>query len=156
MADDERWETRIRQIMSIGAAALGGDFTAGFLALTILGAMHGFWESNTLTHVPTIIGLPFAALASLLLVLILRTVSGNIELKALGIEFGATTAIASAGLHRKHGGRRHSPKLRLFLNLGWARQSQLRGLIIYSPSPKRSRSLGRNWSRGVFETQPSV
>lgn len=87
MADEERWEVRIRQSMSIGAAALGGAFTAAFLVLTILGVIHGFWASNTLTHIPTIIGLPFAALASLLLVLVLRTVAGNIELKALGIEF---------------------------------------------------------------------
>lgn len=83
----EEWEVRLRQIMGVGAALLGGTFTAAFLWLCISGANNAFWRENTLTHVPTIIGLPFAALASLLLVLVLRSVSGNIELKALGFEF---------------------------------------------------------------------
>lgn len=40
-----------------------------------------------LRHLPTVFGLPCAALASLTLVLLLRTVQGNIRLSGLGFEF---------------------------------------------------------------------
>lgn len=86
MTDEQRWEGRVRKLMAIGVALFGGIFTAAFLYLVILGARKGILNESTLAHVPTIIGLPLAALASLMLVLALRTVSGDIEVKALGFE----------------------------------------------------------------------
>ncbi len=49
-------------------------------------APFGFWDQLMRTHLPSILGLPLAAIASLVLVIILRTVSGAIEIKLFGLE----------------------------------------------------------------------
>jgi len=84
---NDKWEHQVRQLVGVGAAIVGSIFAAAVVIATLIGAYNGFWKPTTMTHIPTIIGLPFAALASLLLVLVLRTVSGNIEVKLLGFEF---------------------------------------------------------------------
>jgi hypothetical protein len=63
----------------------------GFLTILLLGVIQvsrfGFFDQLVLEHVISTLGLPCAAFASLILVLILRTVSGKIELKIIGMEF---------------------------------------------------------------------
>lgn len=77
----------MRKALSWVAVVGAGVFTTVIFAVVLIAGLHAFWNDVALKHVPTIIGLPAAAIASLGLVLLLRTVAGNIETKALGFEF---------------------------------------------------------------------
>src|SRR2546421_445304 len=81
------WEEKFRKYMAWAAVLLTGSFAFVVLTLVIYVGSVGFWNDIAQKHVPSILGLPCAALASLVLVLVLRTVSGNIELEVLGFKF---------------------------------------------------------------------
>jgi hypothetical protein len=87
MTDHDIWEERLRKTVGWAAVVVAGLFAAGFFTMTLVGAYHGIWIGVALEHVPSIIGLPCAVAASVVLVLLLRTVAGNIEVKLLGLEF---------------------------------------------------------------------
>jgi hypothetical protein len=80
-------DSTLSKVFSWVAGALGFGFTSAVLFVIIRFGFSGYWNDITLEHLVCIVGLPWAAVASLVLVLILRTVAGNIELKVFGIEF---------------------------------------------------------------------
>lgn len=62
-----------------------------FLGFDLYAVVHmaplGFFDQVAIEHLVSVIGLPCAAISSLVLVLVLRTVAGNVEFKVLGFEF---------------------------------------------------------------------
>jgi cytosine/uracil/thiamine/allantoin permease len=87
MSEPQPWEEHLRKQMAWAVVVSTAVF-AGLVFWIILDAgTRRFFDEVTLQHFPTIIGLPAAALASLGLVILLRTVSGSIEFKAFGFEF---------------------------------------------------------------------
>jgi len=87
MTEQNTWEERLRKATGWAAIIVAGLFASAFFVMTLMGAYHGLWVQVATEHVPSIIGLPCAAAASVVLVLLLRTVAGNIEIKVLGLEF---------------------------------------------------------------------
>lgn len=69
----------------LGAAVLSGTI---FLTFAVYGMIYEEWvEQLAKEHFAAMVGLPCAALASLLLVIILEINAGKIQFKALGFEF---------------------------------------------------------------------
>ena len=54
-------------------------FTLVFGVMIVMSGYSGFWNAPLKDHLPSVIGLPIGAIASLVIVLILRTVAGDIE-----------------------------------------------------------------------------
>ncbi len=81
------WEQRLRTISSWVAVVGIALFTATFLYGCVQLARLGYWDSAIQHHFVAAIGLPAASLASLGIVIVLRTVAGPIQLRALGFEF---------------------------------------------------------------------
>ena len=71
------------RIVIISTAAL----VALYITILILSGHRGDFPQLAYNHAGTAFGIPCAAMVSLALVLLLRTVSGNIQFKALGFEF---------------------------------------------------------------------
>jgi hypothetical protein len=88
MADDVGavQESMLSKVFAWIAAIVGGAFAIVILYQLIQMGKYGFWDQVALEHMASIIGLPCAAIASLVIVLILRTVAGRIELKLYGLE----------------------------------------------------------------------
>jgi len=84
---ESQTDSTLSKVFAWIAAIIGFGFMAIVLWEVVVVADRGFFDRLVLEHVVTTIGLPCVAIASLILVLILRTVSGNIELKILGVEF---------------------------------------------------------------------
>ena|SRR5215471_14691072 len=61
-------------------------FTIGIGVQVLFIAPRGFWDDVMKSHLPSVLGLPCAAIAALVIVLVLRTVSGAIEFKVVGLE----------------------------------------------------------------------
>jgi hypothetical protein len=81
------WEENMRKILSWVALIATALFGMAIFLFIISAGSVGFWDGVALKHLPAVIGLPAAAAAALCIVLLLRTVAGNIELKLLGMEF---------------------------------------------------------------------
>jgi hypothetical protein len=81
---EKNWEELLRKTAAWLAIIATGTYACGILALMLWQAAHGYWSDAEIRHMPSVIGLPSAAGAALSLVLLLRAVSGNIELKILG------------------------------------------------------------------------
>src|ERR1700674_1945800 len=79
--------TTLSKVFGWVASIVGFGFAIAVFAFVLDAGRYGFWNQVALEHLVTIIGLPCAAIASLVLVLMLRTVAGKIELKILGMEF---------------------------------------------------------------------
>jgi hypothetical protein len=81
------WEEKLRRTMSwvslIGVAAFAIFF---FYELAFISKL-GLFDQLFLKHTPALVGLPIASAASLALVLLLRTVSGEIQVSLLGFQF---------------------------------------------------------------------
>jgi hypothetical protein len=86
------WEELLRKTAAWLAIIATGSYACGILALMLWQAAHGYWSDAEIRHMPAVIGLPSAAGAALSLVLLLRAVSGNIEIKILGLEFKGAAA----------------------------------------------------------------
>src|SRR5271155_3998730 len=84
---EQQWEIKLRKLMRWVAVTGTAAFTGMFFWGCIVVGEHGFWDHVVLEHSPTMLGLPAAAIASLGLVLLLRTVAGPIKFKTLGLEF---------------------------------------------------------------------
>jgi uncharacterized membrane protein YeiH len=84
---EESQSTLLGKVFGWIAAIAGFSFMFVVFAGLVAGAFHGLLTDVMLQHLPSIIGLPCSAIASLVIVLMLRTVSGNIELKVIGFEF---------------------------------------------------------------------
>jgi len=80
-------QTLLSQVFGWIAAVLGFAFVGWVLYMVYDAAKYHFWDRIVLEHFASIIGLPCAAVASLILVLVLRTVAGKTEFKFLGFEF---------------------------------------------------------------------
>ena len=88
MEEQMTWEERLRKLESWVAVVGTALFAGASLCLMLYAEVTGkAWMQITRLHFLTIIGVPAAAIASLGLVLLLRTVAGNIEAKFLGLEF---------------------------------------------------------------------
>lgn len=61
-------------------------------AAMLISGFRGSWHSITEAHFASVIGLPSGAILALAIVLLLRHVSGDIELKISGFEFKGGTA----------------------------------------------------------------
>lgn len=60
----------------------------------LISGFRGSWHGVTQEHFATVVGLPCAAILALAIVLLLRNVSGEVELKVAALEFkGATGPI---------------------------------------------------------------
>ncbi len=84
---DASWEEKLRRAMSWVALAAAAIFAGFFFYEIALIARLGFFDQLFLKHTPSLVGLPIAAGSSLALVLLLRTVSGDIQVKFIGFEF---------------------------------------------------------------------
>jgi hypothetical protein len=91
-ATEKNWEELLRKTAAWLAIIATGTYACGILALMLWQAAHGYWSEAEIRHMPAVIGLPSAAGAALSLVLLLRAVSGNIEIKILGFEFKGAAA----------------------------------------------------------------
>ncbi len=83
-SSDQIFRTWVRWLVILGASAFGAVFTAG-MAITI--TSENWIIDLAREHFAATIGLPFAALASLCLVILLEITAGNIEIKGPGFEF---------------------------------------------------------------------
>jgi hypothetical protein len=97
MAEPTNWEERLRQVVSWIAVVGTSLFAAGTFYVLLNAGFNGAWNEVTLQHLPSIVGLPSAAIASLGLVLLLRTIAGNIETKFFGFEFKGLLVRLSCG-----------------------------------------------------------
>ena len=86
--EESPWERKIKKTMSwflvFGVAAFSIAF---FGRIVCLAVTEDYWKKMGLTHFPSLVGLPAAAIASLFIVIVLRTVSGPLEFKFMGFEF---------------------------------------------------------------------
>ena len=87
MAEPREWEEVLRKYLSWAATIAVCLFAVSGFAIVAMAAYQGALYEMARDHFAAIIGLPCAAACSLFIVLLLRTVSGSIELKVLGIEF---------------------------------------------------------------------
>jgi hypothetical protein len=72
-----------------------GAFTALFLFGAAINIVYGPWLLQLVKdHFPATVGLPFAALAALCLVLLLEFKAGRMEFEALGLKFKGAAAPA--------------------------------------------------------------
>jgi hypothetical protein len=86
-------ETRVRTVASWVFVIGAGLLTACTLALMLLGARHDpDFYAVAVRHFPTVVGLPFAAIASLFIVIACRVVAGEkLTLKVLGLELSGAS-----------------------------------------------------------------
>lgn len=86
--DKDGWEGRLRRLTScvavIGAISFASIF---FGRVAYLAFTKDLWMKVSLEHFPSVIGLPSAALLSLLIVLVLKAAAGPLEFKVPGFEF---------------------------------------------------------------------
>jgi hypothetical protein len=76
-------DTLLGKVFSWIVAIATAAFSIAILyAILQIGAT-GFWDHIAQKHMVSVIGLPCAAIASLILVLMLRTIAGKIEIKVL-------------------------------------------------------------------------
>jgi hypothetical protein len=73
------WEDKLRKFVSPVALIATGLFTSVFFTATIWRGVHHQFDDVFHNHLPTVIGLPGAAVASLCLVIVLRSVTGDIK-----------------------------------------------------------------------------
>ena len=86
-AAEHRWESTLRKCMSWVAVIGGTLFALAYFVSIVWVSLRGFWDNVAMRHFAAVIGLPSAALAALFVVILLRTVSGPVELKIPGFEF---------------------------------------------------------------------
>lgn len=82
------WENKFRKVLSW--IVVFGVFCFSFVffgRIAYLAVTEEYWKEIGLMHFPTIIGVPAAAIASIVIVLTLRTVAGPLEFKLLGLDF---------------------------------------------------------------------
>jgi hypothetical protein len=88
MNSEADWETKLKKIMSWIAVFGVFLFSLGYFGRVLyLAITEEYWKKLGLLHFPTIVGLPAAAIASIFIVLVLKTVAGPMEFKILGMEF---------------------------------------------------------------------
>ena len=89
MSDNEpEWESKLKRVMSW--VAVFGVFLFSLIyfgRVAYLAVTEQYWKQLGLEHFPTMVGLPAAAIASIFIVLVLRTVAGPLEFKFLGMDF---------------------------------------------------------------------
>lgn len=82
------WENNLRKILSWSIVLGVFTFAAIFFArIAYLAITEEYFKEIGLKHFPSIVGVPAAAIASILIVLTLRTVAGPLEFKIFGLEF---------------------------------------------------------------------
>jgi hypothetical protein len=85
---EPEWESKLKKLMSW--VAVFGVFVFSlvyFSRVAYLAVTEQYWRKVGLEHFPTLVGLPAAAIASIFIVLVLRTIAGPLEFKVLGMEF---------------------------------------------------------------------
>jgi hypothetical protein len=89
MPEDREAERRERLLDLCGwlVVCAAGLVSLAYLVLCIGAAINGRLRDIAFQHAATCFCLPSAVLIALVVVLLLRTVAGNIQLKALGFEF---------------------------------------------------------------------
>lgn len=87
MKKQTKWEENLRNkigwISTLSVLIFALIF---FGRIAYLALVENYWKEISLDHFPTIVGLPAAAIASVFIVIALRTVAGPIELKIGSIE----------------------------------------------------------------------
>lgn len=82
------WEEKVRKILSwvivLGVLCFAIVF---FGRIAYLAIIERYWVEIGLKHFPTVVGLPSAAIASIVIILVLRTVTGPLEFTFFGFEF---------------------------------------------------------------------
>jgi hypothetical protein len=82
------WERNLRRLTSWAAVAGAMAFASVFFGrITYLAFTENFWKEISREHFPSVIGLPAAALLSLLIVLVLKAAAGPLRFKVPGFEF---------------------------------------------------------------------
>lgn len=85
---EPEWESRLKKVMSWVAVFSVFLFSLVYFGRVLFLALtEQYWKKLGLEHFPTLVGLPTAAIASIFIVLVLRTVAGPIEFKVFGLEF---------------------------------------------------------------------
>jgi hypothetical protein len=79
-----RLKVRLRTVAGAGIAIFAAVY---FFRVAWLAIHEAFWKDLALKHFPAMVGLPAAALAATFLILTFEAVSGEVEFKALGVEF---------------------------------------------------------------------
>jgi hypothetical protein len=87
LEQESSWEKVLRIATSWVAIVITVLFGGAFLYGLIQIGMRGYFDDVFLRHIATLVGLPSAAMAALGLVILLRTVAGQISVKFLGMEF---------------------------------------------------------------------
>ncbi|NMM47918.1 hypothetical protein [Marinigracilibium pacificum] len=88
MKDQTDLEIKLRKILSWTAVFGTLIFALVFFGrIAFLAVDENYWKGIGLKHFPTIVGLPAAAIAAIVIVLALRTVAGPLEFKFFGLEF---------------------------------------------------------------------
>ncbi len=86
--EDNNWEDGLRKKLSWIAVLGVFIFSLVYFGrIAYLAITEQYWKQIGLKHFPTLVGLPAAAIASIFVVLTLRTVAGPLEFKLLGLEF---------------------------------------------------------------------
>ena len=85
--DNREWENNLRRRSAWIVVSIVVCLVVAVLLFVIDAGYHYFFDEVIIHHFAAVIGLPMAALGSLALVLVLRTIAGNIEVKILGVEF---------------------------------------------------------------------
>lgn len=86
MDNEKPWEERLRKWMSWTTTIGLALFTIVIGIMVVLAGFRGFWNVAVREHLPSVIGLPIAAISALVIVTVLRTVAGPIECKVLAFE----------------------------------------------------------------------
>jgi hypothetical protein len=85
--DDQPADKRIRHIMGWSIVAAGLGFIGWFGWEIFFGTLRPVVFGMSHLHYATVIGVPCSGLGALFIVLLLRTVAGDIQFKAFGFEF---------------------------------------------------------------------
>ncbi|MEW6992301.1 hypothetical protein AADZ91_16655 [Colwelliaceae bacterium 6441] len=92
MQEKSKLEDKLKGIMSWVAVLSVFIFSLLFFGRIIfLAITEEYWKKLGLTHFPSLVGLPAAAIASIFIVLVLRTIAGPLNFKAMGVEFSGAS-----------------------------------------------------------------
>lgn len=78
---------RIRRIMGWSIVAAGLGFIGWFAWEIFMGSLRPVVLRMSHLHYATVVGIPCSGLGALFIVLLLRTVAGDVQFKAFGFEF---------------------------------------------------------------------
>lgn len=87
-AEDVEFRRIVGRIVVVGTFILVPLLFFGLVAVQF---GQGYWLTISLNHFPAVIGLPGAAVAAMIIVLIFRNVEGPIEFKVLGLAFSGAS-----------------------------------------------------------------